>query len=135
MRTQRLVLAAVAVCVAAVAAGIVTLDRSNVSTATAPSFVNKQLGAPLPTAPLSRTVAARTKATILPSGYEVSSPAGSLSLTQPAGGSKHWAGYANGTARPTSYGNEAIVLGGSRADGEQYLTVRKHEGVHTWTWQ
>jgi hypothetical protein len=41
-------------------------------------------------------------------------------VTQTGGPAKTWARFANGTTRSTSYGNGAIVLGGKRADGEQY---------------
>ena len=90
-----------------------------------PSFVKKELGARRPAADLRRTTAPGTTATILSSGYAVTSSTGTVRVTQTGATSTNWVRFANGTTRSTSYGNEAIVLGGKRADGEQYMTVYK----------
>src|SRR5882672_2697770 len=100
-----------------------------------PSFVQKELGAQRAAERLARKTGPKTTAKILSSGYEVSSPSGAVRLTQTGTAGKAWVRYANGTTRSTAFGNEAIVLGGDHADGEQYLTVHAHHGLHTWKWR
>ena len=117
-------------------AGVSTLDRSHTTKPIAvPQFVKTELGARRPSAHLTRTTAPGTTTKIVSSGYEVANSTGTVRVTQAGDTSTKWVRYANGTTRPTSYGNETIVLGGKQADGEQYVTVGKHAGVHTWKWQ
>ena len=101
---------------------------------TTPEFLTGALGAPRPNAPLVRAHGhTGTAARILPSGYAVSSPSGTVRITQPQGAGTPWARFENGTSRTTSYGTEAIVLGGKHANAEQYLTVGRHNGAHSMT--
>ncbi|MDX6477203.1 MAG: hypothetical protein QOH95_2714, partial [Gaiellaceae bacterium] len=100
-----------------------------------PSFVKQELGARLPSAGLARSTGPNTTTKILSSGYEVRSSSGAVRVTQTHAPGNGWVRYVNGTTRPTPFGNESIVLGGDHADGEQYLTVREHRGVHTWKWR
>ncbi len=102
---------------------------------TTPKFLTRALGAPRPKASLVRTQAHGTATTIGRSGYAVSNSIGTVRVTQPDTTSRTWVHFANGTSRRTSYGSEAIVLGGKRANAEQYLTVGKHNGERTWTWR
>jgi hypothetical protein len=79
--------------------------------------------------------ASGANAVIDSSGFKVSSSTGTVRLTANDGASGHWSRFANGTARTTAYGNDAIVLGGKKNGSEQYVTVNRHTGVHTWTWK
>ncbi|HEY5059542.1 MAG TPA: hypothetical protein VII51_11060, partial [Gaiellaceae bacterium] len=138
LRGHRLVVGLSGAFLALVAAGVLIATReqqTRVKPTAIPIFVKKALGTRRPTVELTHQLAAGTKATILPSGFEVSSSAGALSLTQTDGGTAAWTGYANGTSRSTSYGREAIVIGAGKTAGEQYLTVGKNDGLHKWKWQ
>ncbi len=119
----------------AAAALIATLGQGGTTSTAVPQFVKTELGARTPAAKLSRSTAPGTTAKIVASGYEVASKAGTVRVTQAGATPASWVRFANGTTRSTSYGNEAIVLGGARADGEQYLTVREHSGAHTLKWK
>ncbi|HTZ05343.1 MAG TPA: hypothetical protein VMB53_06270, partial [Gaiellaceae bacterium] len=100
-----------------------------------PSFVQRALGPRTPGARLKTNVAPGTTARILPSGFEVSSAAGRVRLTQTQRGAKGWRRFENGTSRARPFGHEAIVLGGAVDGGEQYLVVDRHLGTRTWRWR
>ncbi|HZS25276.1 MAG TPA: hypothetical protein VFA30_09855, partial [Gaiellaceae bacterium] len=118
------------------AAAYASLHRTATATPTStPSFIRHELGARASSAPHARTVAAGTTASLESNGYTLTNNVGSLTLTQSDGGSNAWTQYRNGAARTTSYGNESVVLGGSRVDAEQYVTVNRHNGSYEWRWR
>ena len=68
-----------------------------------------------------------------------SSPAATASPAPPAPGSRRPARrrdrprHANGVSQTTDFGSAAVVVDGERT--EQFLTVTRRQGKHTWRWQ
>src|SRR3954447_23669726 len=101
----------------------------------ASAYLTRELGSPLSSAPLVR-VPARTspalggKLEIRRGAMRVSS--GSDTLLLRFKGSAPWRQFANGVARPTPFGREAITFGVNRV--EQSLLVDHRQGTRTWKW-
>ncbi|HVS85440.1 MAG TPA: SwmB domain-containing protein, partial [Gaiellaceae bacterium] len=101
-----------------------------------PSFLEHELGSASANARLSRKAQTGAMSAIHRSGYGDSGPVGTLTLRQADGATAQpWSRHANGAVRHTSYGQEAVVLGGAGSDVEQYLVVQKHLGLKTWSWK
>jgi chitobiase/beta-hexosaminidase-like protein/Big-like domain-containing protein len=122
-----LVLAAFATLAATQVAGL----RSEDSVST-PRFLEHSLGAPASEAPLSRRPVRDVEVTIDGAGYTVARAGRSVSLHSADAGNASWRRFLHGAARPTPFGEETITLGRSRT--EEFLTVRRHQGLRTWQW-
>src|SRR6266566_6571533 len=134
-RTLRVAVLAFALLVAA-GSLLGLLNRGPRPVTAPPSFIADKLGADLPRQRLSHRLAGDATLTIDRSGFAVQNRAGSVrlsSIDRPAGS---WLGHARGAQRNTAFGNEAIVLdrNATGVGGEQFLTVGKGYGTHTWSW-
>ena len=67
-----------------------------------------------------------------PGGYTVAGPAGSVGLRAVQNGGEI-VRHANGVSQTTDFGSAAVVVDGERT--EQFLTVTRRQGKHTWRWQ
>ena len=67
-----------------------------------------------------------------PGGYSVAGPAGSLGLRAVQHGGAI-VRHANGVSQTTDFGSAAVVVDSERT--EQFLTVKRRQGKHTWRWQ
>ena len=92
----------------------------------------RALGAPAPGAPMVRKPSGAVTVRLGHRGYTVSVP-GYGALTLAADGTHEpWSRFANGVARSARFGNETITV--QRRRTEEFLTVSKHQGTRTWTW-
>ena len=90
------------------------------------------LGAPAPRAPLVRRPSHTVTVRLGHDGYTVTVPrAGAVTLAAD-GSHEPWSRFANGVARSTRFGREAITVQRSRT--EEFLTVSKRQGARTWRW-
>jgi hypothetical protein len=95
-------------------------------------FVAQALGKPMPHSVAVRRPAPGVTVGIDKTTFKVSAGRSAVGL-EAAASSAAWRTYAHGVRRPTTYGHETIVVDPSRT--EQYLTVDRHLGAHTWHWQ
>jgi adhesin/invasin len=99
----------------------------------APSFLRHAIGKPArQRAPLPSTSFAKMRSSVTRGGVRVAAPWAKLSLFSRDAGSAPWRRYSAGAARTTAFGSETITLSGISA--EEYLTVDRHLGLHTWRW-
>jgi hypothetical protein len=75
---------------------------------------------------------ATSKVELSGDGYTLRDGRHSISLASTAGGGD-WQRFANGFGRGTSFGSEAITVQRDRT--ENFLTVVRHTGAHTWRWR
>ena len=127
----RLVLALVVV---AVATGVPSSRAPRCADArpTEAAFLRDALGAADAAAPLVRTPAPGVRVRIQPGGYNVAGPAGSVGLRAVQHGDAI-VRHANGVSQTTDFGSAAVVVDDERT--EQFLTVTRRQGEHTWRWQ
>ena len=125
----RLVLALVVAlsATATLLAGATLLGRSD-----QPTFLADALGTAEASAPLVRNPAPGVRVRLQPGGYSVAGPAGSLGLRAVQHGGAI-VRHANGVSQTTDFGSAAVVVDSERT--EQFLTVKRRQGKHTWRWQ
>ena len=109
-------------------AGATLLGRSDDQ----PTFLANALGARDASAPLVRTPAPGVRVRLERGGYTVAGPAGSVGLRAVQNGGAI-VRHANGVSQTTDFGSAAVVVDGERT--EQFLTVTRRQGKHTWRWQ
>ena len=83
---------------------------------------------PRSSAPLPPVCASASSA----GGYTVAGPVGSVGLRAVQNGGEI-VRHANGVSQTTDFGNAAVVVDAERT--EQFLTVTRRQGKHTWRWQ
>jgi hypothetical protein len=98
-----------------------------------PSFVKRALGAKDAHAPALRNPAKDTTLQLGDSGaFTIKQLNASLTVQQTASKGGGWSQHQAGAARSTSFGSEQVVT--TKQKAEQYLSVGKHVGTHTWSW-
>ncbi|HEX4525926.1 MAG TPA: invasin domain 3-containing protein, partial [Gaiellaceae bacterium] len=102
----------------------------------APRFLRSSLGTVARPSTSSAALPARSfasmRSAVTPAGLRVSAKWADLAVTSLDAGTAKWTRYATGAARTTSFGTETVSLSG--LSGEEFLTVTKHRGSHTWRW-
>ncbi|MEN3272468.1 MAG: hypothetical protein V7636_1229, partial [Actinomycetota bacterium] len=98
-----------------------------------PSFIQHALGAPKSHA--SSTLRPKPGSSVRlhdEGGFTLREQSSYLTLTSAEGNGGTWKRHATGAQRSTSFGNEEVVTG--KTGAEQFLTVGRHVGKHTWSW-
>jgi hypothetical protein len=97
------------------------------------TFVDRALGSPNADASLERRLVAGTTLAVDRAGIDARAGSQTIALTSGSAGHGDWQRYGSGVTRTTSYGRESVLFGINRA--EQFLTVDRHLGTRTWSWQ
>ena len=118
--------------VAAIAAVCAVLLPSH-PTSTPATFVDRALGSPNADASLERRLATGTTLVVDRAGIDARAGSQTIALTSQNSGHDDWQRYGSGVTRSTSYGRESVLFGINLA--EQFLTVNRHLGTRTWSWQ
>ena len=130
----RIALAAVAG-LAGLVVGAVLLVGERARQYPTPAFVANALGQPRPNASLNHTPAPGLAVQIKHDGFSYTDTAGvKLGLSEIGTHPRAATRYARGTLAKTSFGSQAITVGDSQAAVEDYLTVNRKLGPHTWQW-
>ena len=103
------------------------------ATGASASFVQDALGAVDAAAPLTLSPITGGQLSIEDGGkLSFSRGSGSFTLELRGGGAAGWSSHAEGAARPTTFGGDAVTVDQGLA--EQFLTVQTHRGQHHWSW-
>ncbi|MCU1678661.1 MAG: hypothetical protein JWM93_3419, partial [Frankiales bacterium] len=98
-----------------------------------PSFIQHALGAPKSHAPATLRPKPGSSVRLHDAGgFTLREQSSYLTLTSAEGNGGTWKRHATGAQRSTSFGNEEVVAG--KTGAEQFLTVGRHVGKHTWSW-
>ena len=130
-RTSRRVAGGLLLLAAIVAVCGVVLPSRPTSRAT--TFVDRALGSPNADASLERHLVTGTTLAVDRAGIDARAGSQTIALTSRSAGHGDWRRYGSGVTRTTSYGRESVLFGINRA--EQFLTVNRHLGTRTWSWQ
>ena len=120
--------------VAVVALGAAILSGDAKQRPTHAAFLTHALGRPAPHTTLHRTPARGVHVDIRPTTLAVDTGRTTLHLSDATSSSRGgaWQRFTHGVRRTTPYGQETVVVTPSQT--EQYLTVNRHLGTRTWTW-
>ncbi len=118
--------------VAAIAAVCAVLLPSH-RPSTPGTFVDRALGARSADASLERRLVTGTTLAVDHAGIDARAGSQTIALAARSAGHGDWQRHGSGVTRTTSYGRESVLFGINRA--EQFLTVNRHLGTRTWSWQ
>jgi hypothetical protein len=111
----------------AVALAATQLLRAGEPAFAMPGFLAQAVGPADTKAPLTRQTSSLAARAIVVAGAE-----GRLSLSA-SGVAGAWTRHRHGATRTTPFGLETVVF--AKGVTEEFLTVRKHHGDHTWSWK
>ena len=133
-RRSRLVLLGVVASLSAVVA-VVAVSLQRPAAHAVPAFLTEALGAPTTQPKLARTPAPGVKVGITEQAMTYADTAGSkIALSSVGVKVTNVRTFRNGQLANTSFGTQVITLKNPKADIEQFLTVNRKVGVHSWKW-
>jgi len=136
-RRSRLVLLGVVAALSAVVAvvAVVAVSLQRPAAHAVPGFLTEALGAPTTQPKLVRKSAPGVKVGITEQAMTYADTAGSkIALSSVGVKATDVRTFRNGQLANTSFGTQAITLKNPKADIEQFLTVNRKVGVHSWKW-
>ncbi|HKO73924.1 MAG TPA: hypothetical protein VJU01_01285, partial [Gaiellaceae bacterium] len=98
-----------------------------------PAFLSEALGAADSQAPLVRHPEEGVELAITDASFRIRSDNASVTLETQGAAAGDWHRFENGVSRPIAEGAETILVDGPTL--EQFLTVRKRQGLRTWQWR
>src|SRR2546421_7379555 len=98
-----------------------------------PSFLASQLGSRADRAAVVERPAPGVELLVDRAGYRISGRSSRLSVTPESGAAGAWLRFEHGRSRRTGYGHDTVTVG--RDIVEEFLTVERRQGPHTWRWR